>query len=424
VSARPSRRVAPGLLLFLAATALAGGASAAPAAADNTRPQRPAMRGVSQPAPVTRTLDRDKVTIRSAIAVDLQRDFARLPLYRARIGNRTAWYVITDVSDPDLARRRGLNFSPRLANLITSDCPGCVQTVASPRELGRRVVSRPAGVDFSPRRLLVPGPNGGFPIRRGRIGALGDPGYSPYVRIRGTRIVYNAPIVATGTNRFDTTHHADTHDRLLGIDTRARRPFADMNFIRAFALGKDITYLSFESSSATAGLFDRTTLVPGLVGSPAPDRGRDPQTARSAIFAFANGPRVPGRVGQGLDHVVAVGLNRKDLSLRNGDVLRALRRGGDAHNVLDSFPVSSQPELYSPLWDIQEAHWTDAAVMAGQRRIVTDANEIRQLAAAGLVTSPGGTQLRSNRAILNCPALSFLSDRPAGDVVPAPPGQP
>ena len=93
--------------------------------------------------------------------MDLQRDFARLPLYRARIGNRTAWYVITDVSDADLARRRGLNFSPRLANLITPDCPGCVQTVASPRELGRRVVSRPAGVDFSPRRPPVPGPNGG-----------------------------------------------------------------------------------------------------------------------------------------------------------------------------------------------------------------------------------------------------------------------
>jgi hypothetical protein len=424
VSARPSRRVAPGLLLFLAATALAGGAAAAPAAADNTRPQAPALRGVSQPAPVTRTLDRDKVTIRSAIAVDLQRDFARLPLYRARIGNRTAWYVITDVSDRDLARRRGLNFSPRLANLITPDCPGCVQTVASPASSAGGSSRGPPAWTSRRGGCSCRDPTAAFPIRRGRIGAVGDPGYSPYVRIRGTRIVYNAPIVATGTNRFDTTHHADTHDRLLGIDTRARRPFADMNFIRAFALGKDITYLSFESSSATAGLFDRTTLVPGLVGSPAPDRGRDPQTARSAIFAFANGPRVPGRVGQGLDHVVAVGLNRKDLSLRNGDVLRALRRGGDAHNVLDSFPVSSQPELYSPLWDIQEAHWTDAAVMAGQRRIVTDANEIRQLAAAGLVTSPGGTQLRSNRAILNCPALSFLSDRPAGDVVPAPPGQP
>ena len=61
---------------------------------------------------------------------------------------------------------------------------------------------------------------------------------------------------------------------------------------------------------------------------------------------------------------------------------------------------------------------------SGQRRIVRDANEIRQLAMAGLVTSPGGTQLRSNRAILNCPALSFLSDPPQTDAVPAPAGQP
>jgi hypothetical protein len=62
-------------------------------------------------------------TLKSAIRVDLRRNFARLPLHRAEVGGKTAWYVITEVSDEALARRMGLNFSPRLANLITPLAP-------------------------------------------------------------------------------------------------------------------------------------------------------------------------------------------------------------------------------------------------------------------------------------------------------------
>ena len=201
-----------------------------------------------------------------------------------------------------------------------------------------------------------------------------------------------------------------------------------MNFVRAFSHGKDILYLSFEASSAAGAVFDRTTFAPGLGLSPAPDRSRDPMTARSAIFAFTNGAR--GRSSppaQGLDHVIADGLNYKDLSLRNRDVLAALRAGGDAHNVLDSFPTLSDPAqraLYSPLWDVNTGVWSDAAVAAGRNTAVTDANQIRQLAVQGLVTSPGGTPLRSDRFILNCPVIGFMDDAPTGDVVPPPPGQP
>jgi hypothetical protein len=87
------------------------------------------------------------------------------------------------------------------------------------------------------------------------------------VRIAGTDIVYNAPIVATGNGRFtDVSRHRSTHDRLFRINTRRRT--VDMNFIRAFSHGKDIMYLSFESSSALTAVTDRSTFVPGLGLSP------------------------------------------------------------------------------------------------------------------------------------------------------------
>jgi len=410
--------------LVVAAAALALTASWAPAVAQTTAPDYSTLNPGARNEPAT--LPEERQTLKSAIRVDLRQNFARLPLHRTKVGGKTAWYVITEVSDEALARRMGLNFSPRLANLITPDCPGCVQTVRSSRMLGRGTVKRPGTVDFSPDRLLVPGANGGFPPAASAVGAVGDPRYSPFVRIAGTDVVYNAPIVATGERGFDIRRHSNTHDRLFDIDVRKRT--VDMNFIRAFSHGRDIQYLSFESSSAALAVFDRTTFTPVLGLSPAPDRGRDPATARSVIIAFANGMR--GRTsppGQGTDHVIADGLNARPIDKTDRTLIEALRVGGDAHNVLDSFPTLRDPaqrNLYSPIWDVQVAVWTPQAVAAGLNTTQTDANQIRQLAARGLITSPGGTQLRSDRAILNCPALGFLTVAPEADQAPAPPGQP
>jgi hypothetical protein len=89
--------------------------------------------------------------------VDLRDSFARLPLHKAQVNGRSAWYVITEVSDERLAKRLGLNFSPKLRNLISRDCPGCLQTVRSARVLGRTTIKRPGAPDFSPDRVLIPG---------------------------------------------------------------------------------------------------------------------------------------------------------------------------------------------------------------------------------------------------------------------------
>lgn len=46
---------------------------------------------------------------------------------------------------------------------------------------------------------------------------MAGPGYSPFIRIAGSDVVYSAPIVATGDGPFDVVHHTNTGDRVLGV---------------------------------------------------------------------------------------------------------------------------------------------------------------------------------------------------------------
>jgi hypothetical protein len=113
-----------------------------------------------------------------------------------------------------------------------------------------------------------------------------------------------------------------------------------------------------------------------------------------------------------------------DLSLANPALLESLARGGDAHNVLGCFPTLADQrlrELYSPMWDLNIAVWSDAAVASRQNVAQTDANQIRQLAARGVVTNPGGGLLGSSNFTVNCPVMGFADEAPSEDQAPRPP---
>ncbi len=98
--------------------------------------------------------------MQSVLRVDLHNDIATVPLYKGTDKGTTVWYVIMDVSDAALARALGLNFAPRLGNAYNG-CPLCVQTVKFGHRVWRRASVEFAGtVDFSPMRILVPGPTG------------------------------------------------------------------------------------------------------------------------------------------------------------------------------------------------------------------------------------------------------------------------
>jgi hypothetical protein len=83
----------------------------------------------------------------------------------------------------------------------------CSAPQANP--FGPGLINFAGAPDFSPTRIATPGPNG-FPLTNFQPGAVAGPGYSPFIRIAGSDVVYNAPIVATGDGPFDVSHHTNT----------------------------------------------------------------------------------------------------------------------------------------------------------------------------------------------------------------------
>src|SRR6185503_4411485 len=190
-----------------------GGANAAPSKATAAK-----AGGLGQ---LTGLLPRNKLTEESALQVDLSKETVRLPLYPGTANGKTVWYVLLDASDAGLAHDLGVNYAPKLANIAIND-PEAVQTVKleSPtpdqNKFGQAVVDFQGAPDFSPTRIAQPGPNG-FPLANFAPGAVAGPGYSPFIRIAGSDVVYNAPIVATGDGAFDVVHHTNTGDRVLSV---------------------------------------------------------------------------------------------------------------------------------------------------------------------------------------------------------------
>jgi len=358
-------------------------------------------------------LPKENLVIKSAVAVDLSKDFATLPLHKGNVGGETVWFVITDTSDKATAEKLGLNFAPKLSN-ITTGCPLCAQQVESKSQiLGESEVTFEGKPDFSPDRLLEPGPSF-FPPQLARPGAMADDKYSPFVRVRGSDVVYNAPIVAVGDGPFDVTTHTNTHDRLLAIDTQ--KMTVDMGLIRGSANGKDIVYLNFDASNSVTATLERSIFVPNLALSSFPNGSTRQDSARAEIFTFVNGPvGQESPPAQGIRHVIRDGLNAQELSLKNTDLLEALRNGGDLENVFEVFPTLLDPTLaqaYTPLWDLNVGVWSDAAVAEGRNVALRDANEIRAVASTGELTSPGGLPLASSNEVINCPALGFTGRPP------------
>ncbi len=386
--------------------------------------------GHSQSAPRGLALDRDNATIRSAQHIDLTRDFVTLPLHRGTANGETVWFVVTDTSSARIARRLGINHSPKLSN-VRAKCPHCAQFVTSDNPvLGEGSADFEGAPDFSPSRSLIPGRTP-FPPRSFLEGARARPGYSPYVTVRGSDVVYNAPIVATGDGPFDVTTHTNTHDRTLGIDTR--RMTTDHLFIRGFASGQPILYLSFDSSDAFTSALERSTFVPALADLAFANGGGNPRSARASIFTFVNARRGlernappggasngPGRA-QGLTHAMADGLTNRDAAIANPEVLEGFRIGADVSNIFDVFPTNRRMRdrrEYSPAWDLQVGVYSRRAVARGLNGLKQDANRVRRMAARGLVTSPGGAPRGSSNIVINCPALAFLQERPRGPRIP------
>jgi hypothetical protein len=389
-------------------------------------------------------LPRDHLTTESAIQVDLSKETVRLPLYKgiAYKGTpqqETVWYVLLDASDQGLARDLGVNYAPKLANIAIGD-PAAVQkvTLESPtpdqNKFGQAVVDFQGAPDFSPTRIATPGPNG-FPLANFRPGAVAGPGYSPFIRIKGSNVVYNAPIVATGDGpSFDVTHHTDTGDRVLGIHLAGPQPqgqyqdnWADLLFVKGFDAGQPILYLSTDAGQPLTSVLERSTYVPAL--DQAAYNGGDDflGSARERLFGFINGQTGHDNPNaQGFENLVKDGHASEDASAGNTALINDLRNGGDLLNVFGDFPTLSDPrhaDAYSPLWDAQLGLWTDKAVKEGLNTRQIDENQVFNLAASrpDLLTgvNPATGQpapYGASGVDINCAVIGFTAKAPTANL--------
>lgn len=374
-------------------------------------------------------LDPSKILLKNAVQVNLQQDFVRLPIHKGTFKGTTYWYIITEASDFGIAHDLNANYAPKLSNMAIG-CAACVQqvTLTTPtgNKFGDAVVNFKGVPDFSSARSLTPGPDGGIAGATPHPGAIGDATYSPFIRIKGSSVVYNAPIIASGDGPFNVDTHTNTADRVLAIDTTKRT--VDILFVRGFDSGQSILYLSTEASDPLAATLERATYVPLLNKSPFLGGDDSLGSARERIFPFINGQTgAANGQAQGLDHLVKDGLNAQDASLNNPALLTALRNGGDALNVLGDFPSLDDPRhanAYSPLWDAQLGEWTKKAIAAGLNTRQTDENQILNLAFSrpDLLTGPGGAAYGSVGFVINCPIIGFTNHIPTNDLVPLTPG--
>jgi hypothetical protein len=302
--------------------------------------------------------------IRSAVE-DVSADTATLPIAMGVADGETFWYVVTESSAKRDARSRGVNHAPKLANARGTDA------VQSGRFV-RGVLHVDAGVDFSPERVVVPGP-GGFPPVEAAPGAVGDSGYSPLVQLPDGTVI-NAPHVANSTG---------LHDKLVGApDVEART--ATFRETEGFYDGKEIYYVSFDASAPDIAALEAVTYAPALNAAPGLGSADRATSARSGIAPFVNG---------------RTGLNDPD---RQG-LASALLGEGDPLNVTQSSPHNSK---YSPLWDVYATMWSADAKAAGHDVLQDDFDDIEDLAEGGVVTGPGGAPWGAIGAIVNCPVIS------------------
>ena len=445
-----------GLLAVLAAAvvastslaiAMGGGAASAASAARASQPPGESA-GLGQ---LSGILPASKLTLPSAIEVNLSKEYVRLPLYPGIVNAGTphqekVWYILEDASTSGAAEDLGVNFAPKLANMGIS-CPACVQTVhlinPSPEQnpFGPAPLSFAGAPDFSPTRIAVPGPTG-FPLAKLQPGAVAGPGYSPFIQIAGSDVVYNAPIVAVGNGPFDVVNHTNTADRVLGIHIAGpskpgqfAESWADMLFVKGFDAGQPIVYLSTDAGQPLTAVLERSTYVPAL--NDASCNGCDDflGSARERLFGFINGQTgVNNPQSQGFQHLAKDGMVSENAVQTNTAFINALRYGGDILNVFGDFPTLIDPrhaDAYSPLWDAQLGLWTPKAIKEGLDKRQIDEVQVFNLAATrpdlltGVNPATGQPQPYGSDGVdINCAVIGYTAKAPTANLAnPVPSSQ-
>ena len=301
------------------------------------------------------------------------------PLYHGTSRGRGVSYVITDASNLSVARALGVNYTPKLAQAART---AAVQDSTSQVGSGNGI-DFPASVDFSPTHVLTRSATG-FPPAAAQAGAVGEPGYSPLVQVvfRDQTVVLDAPQIANATGQADKiVAIAGDHKTVSYRETDGCYD------------NESVHYASFDASNPVAAAIEDVTYAPSLDAAPAPGCAdamvAAPNCSRESLIAFTNGQT-------GAANPQRQGLNA------------AILDGPPPLNILQEIPEQKSQFDYSPMWDVHQATWTDAAVMAGLNVRQTEFSAALQQVADGNATGfPAGSQFGASGFIVNCPVVSL-----------------
>lgn len=349
---------------------------------------RESGRAAYSPATAVKFKASDNVFLKSALAIDFTYRTANvtLPLFRGEApGGGAAYYIITEASDFEMARRMGINFSPKMRH--AAGTPGAMAVT-----LANGVMRFPGNVDFSPEYQVTPGPAPTFfPPKSFKPGAVGDAQWSS-MAVLPSGVVLNVQMVQNDSG---------PHDRLVKIDLPKRT--VTMSLLDGFHDGKQYYYhLVTDVSADLPAVLEKGVFTPRLAMVPA--YGMSEPDQPSALLGFS--PVLNGKTvkGSGDDQGFST-------SLAN--------MGIDPINIFPIPPAngdSSARNNYSPLWDAHVNMWTPAAIAAGRVKRIKSLDELKGLIKAGHVTSaminPPGAEnpyvggLRSTKVIINCPVIA------------------
>lgn len=353
-----------------------GGSGSQSVSSANSKSVTTSSTSIANTADFVFPLDNPEVFLKNT-GFDAVGETITLPLNKGMTQNGdTTWFIITDASDRDLAEQLGVNWAPKLANAIGT---AAVQNVG----FMNNMVIFPGTVDFTPDRFLMAGPSI-FPPTTAIPGSVGDAAYSPLIT-KGDGIVLNAPQVANGTG---------LHDKVVNINMDMMA--VTLKLTEGFYHDKGILYLSTDASDPVAATLEAATLAPNMDAAPGLASNDPKSSARAAIVPIVNGQ---------------TGVGNPD---RQG-LISAILGEGSPLNVTEIHPRNrGEIPIYSPLWDVHPAVWTDAAIAAGERRLVKHHEDIAQLVENGLLVSGGSGPpnpvlggLRAAGFIVNCPIMAL-----------------
>lgn len=335
-------------------------------------------------------------TLASALAVDKVNHTATLPIFEGVTPKEgVVWFVLTESSNFQDAVNRGINWSPKLVNAVGTDSVEHAHLLGGGNHssFGRHsIVEFPAGVNFSGTRSVIPGPNL-YPLDpASHAGPVADSGYSPLFTF-GDGVVYNGAEIANLTGR---------HGKLLSINYAAHT--ATLKLTAGFYLGRDVLYLSTESSDNQQAALENATYAPALGDVPTAGNDDPSTSAREPIIPIVNGPL-------GVDNPQRQGL--QSAAAGQGDPLNMIREEPECSNPND--PANCSALQYSPIWDVTPLEWTQAAINAGQRVRVTSHEQADSLFEQGELVNafPDGPVnhdpeidgFRAAGFIVNCPPI-------------------